>query len=350
MTQEVPEVLYCTAKDGTRIAYSVEGEGPPLLFCHYVYSFSLSHRLPNYEETIKRLGEGRQLIRYDLRGTGLSQREVDDLSPAADVSDIAAIVDAMEMERFFILGATAGGARAIEYAATYPDQVGGLVLYESFPCLLDVYPRQLLQAFAHLSRTDWELATHSLSDVAIRQLDAEEEIQWARLINDSVTGDTMARMIEASMELDVSELLNRVQCPTLVCHSRNDPLWPFELGARLAAGIPNARFVPLEGDRNGPFTEPEAALGVISGFLDELQSSREYSAEVAAIPQKALTPRETEVLRLIAAGMTSKEISQHLSLSIRTVGRHITNIYDKIGARGRADATAYALRQGLAEE
>jgi DNA-binding CsgD family transcriptional regulator len=68
------------------------------------------------------------------------------------------------------------------------------------------------------------------------------------------------------------------------------------------------------------------------------------------MPAAPLTPRETEILRLIAAGQTSKEISRTLSLSIRTVGRHITNIYEKIGARSRADATAYAVRHRIATE
>jgi DNA-binding NarL/FixJ family response regulator len=124
--------------------------------------------------------------------------------------------------------------------------------------------------------------------------------------------------------------------------------WPFGLGRRLAEGIPNARLVPLEGDAGGAFTDPDSAIEAIEAFLQEqLALSPATSTEPHAGSGKPLTARETEVLRLVAAGLTSKEISQELSVSVRTVGRHITNVYDKIGARSRAEATAYALRNGL---
>jgi pimeloyl-ACP methyl ester carboxylesterase/DNA-binding CsgD family transcriptional regulator len=321
------------------------------VLCHYVYSFSLTNRIPQYHEALKSIGRGRQLIRYDLRGTGLSQRDVDDLSPAADVRDIEAVVRALNVERFNLLGVSVGGARAIEYAALHADKVAALILYETFPRLLDVYPRELLQAFALLCRTKWDVATRTVPDVSVRLFEVEEEKRWAGLINDSVTGETMARMMELGMDLDVSGLLPRVACPTLVCHSRNDLLWPFELGVRLAEGIPNARLVTLDGDRAGPFTDPQSAIDAMDAFLREQAPVLGPSAtEPGDTAKKPLTPRETEVLRLIAAGLTSKEISHQLSVSVRTVGRHITNIYDKIGARSRADATSYALRNGLTEQ
>jgi pimeloyl-ACP methyl ester carboxylesterase/DNA-binding CsgD family transcriptional regulator len=351
MTREgQPEVRYCTAEDGVRIAYSVEGEGPPLLFCHYIYSFSLSHSVPSYDEAIAKIGHGRQLIRYDVRGTGLSQREVEDLSPAGDIRDIEAVVRALNLESFVMFGAVAGGFRAVDYAALHPDMVTGLVLYEAFPRMLDAYPRPLLQAFAQLCRVDWPLASRSVTDVAVRHLGAKEARRWGQLVFDSVTGEMMARMIEASMDLDVSDLLHRVECPTLVCHSRNDPLWPSQLGVRMAEQIPNARLVLLDGDSNGPFTDPQSAIDVMNSFLEELPSPATPTPMGTGAPAKALTPRETEILRLIARGLTSSEISGQLSLSVRTVGRHITNMYDKIGARSRAEATAWALREGVTEE
>jgi DNA-binding CsgD family transcriptional regulator len=157
----------------------------------------------------------------------------------------------------------------------------------------------------------------------------------------------MARLIEAHVELDVRHLLPQVTCPTLVCHSRNDPLWPFDLGVSMAEAIPHARLVPLDGDWGGPFTGPQGAIDAMDAFLLEVLPDSATPAPPASRP---LTTREIEIVRLIAAGRTSKEISQLLSLSVRTVGRHITNIYDKIGARGRADATSYALRHGLTKE
>lgn len=338
------EIRYCTTEDGVRIAYSVEGEGPPLLFVHYVYAFSLSHLVPSYDDDVKRIASGHQLIRYDMRGTGLSQRDTDDFSPAAQLKDMEAVAEALRLHRFTLLGAAAGGPRTIAYAAAHPDQVAGLILYASFARLLDVFPREQLQAFATLAATNWQFATRTLADISVRSHDEQEGLRWARLTEQSTSGKNMARIIEANIDGDVSDLLPRVECPTLVCHSRNDALWPFDLGRRLAEGIPNARLFAFDGDRGGPFTDSDQAIDAMQAFLKELASA-DSAGDAETRP---LTPREIEILRLIAAGMTSQEISRHLKVSVRTVGRHITNIYNKIDARGRADATAYALRHGLA--
>lgn len=342
-------VRYCTTEDGVRIAYCVEGEGPPLLFVHYVYAFSLSHLVPLYNDAIRRIGEGRSLIRYDMRGSGLSQREVDDFSPDAAIRDIHAVVRALGLERVAILGAASGGGRAIDYTAHHPESVAALILYEAYPKLSEIFPRELLHSFALLARANWRNATRSLSDIATRTRDEVEQLQWMQLTQDSISGENMARLVEAHLDYDVSDLLARVQCPALVCHSRNDVQWPFALGRRLAEGIANARLVPLEGDAGGAFTDPDSAIQTMTDFLSEWQPASLLAPE-SDQQGKPLTPRETEILRFIASGMTSKEISERLHLSVRTVGRHITNIYDKIGARGRADATSYALRHGLAEK
>lgn len=344
------EVRYCTTEDGVRIAYSVEGEGPPLFLVHWVYSFSLSHTVPTFDAAIRRLGQGRRLIRYDMRGTGLSQRNVDDLSFDACTRDIDAVVSALDLRRFTMLGAAVGGARAIEYAAFHPDRVSALILYETFPRLLDAFPRQVLDAFVQLARADWRLATRTFVDAGVRRQNEQEGLRWAEMLESSITGETLARLMETQAELDVSELLPSIQCPTLVCHSRNDPLWPLEFGMRMAEAIPDARFAPLEGDSGGPFTEPESALEAMEAFLSEVQPAATAVATPQVVLAKPLTPRETEVLKLMATGLTSKEISSELSLSVRTVGRHITNIYDKIGTRSRAAATAFALRHGIARE
>jgi len=343
------EVRYATAEDGVRIAYCVEGKGPPLLFVHYVYSFSMAHFVPKFDDTIRRIGRGRRLIRYDQRGTGLSQREVDDLSPAAAIWDMEAVVRDLSLERFAIMGVTLGGLRAIEYTARHPDQVAALLLFNAFPRLLDVFPREMLQALAQLCRANWQLAARTLTDAGARGEDEREGLRWADVLQNSITGETMARLTEAQMEFDVSHLLGRIECPTLISQSREDPQYRFALGEGLAAAIPTAELAPLDGDVGRPVFSSQSVIDNMEAFL---RRSMPAAGEEPGATRRtgSLSVREIEILRLIAAGQTSKEISRQLSLSIRTVGRHITNIYDKIGARGRADATAYAHRHGLTEE
>jgi DNA-binding CsgD family transcriptional regulator len=160
----------------------------------------------------------------------------------------------------------------------------------------------------------------------------------------------MARFIEGHADEDLTPLLEKIQCPTLVCHSVDDVYIPFALGRRMAELIPNARLVPFEGEPGGIFNN-DPAIEAIDSFLPrQVPSAVRADEAVTDAPAPSLTPREVELLRLIAAGRTSGEISRELSLSIRTVGRHITNIYNKIGARSRSEATSYAIRHGIARE
>lgn len=343
-------VDYCTTEDGVRIAFCAEGDGPPLLLTHFVYAFSLSHHVPTFHEALQRLGRGRRFIRYDIRGTGLSDRDVEDMSPEGQIRDLEAVVRAAGLQEFTLMGVAHGGVRAIEYAARHPGQVSGLVLYETYPCATAVFTKEMLTAVTGLARADWRLATRAMVDTGIRRDDETEGLRWAQMLEESISGEAMARNIELTMDHDVRDMLPLIKCRTLVCHSRNDRLYPFSLAEEMARRIPDARLVPLEAEPGGPFTDPTEAIGAIDMFLPGARATSTDGVGVGPTPIGKLTAREMEILKLVAAGRTSGEISNELSLSIRTVGRHITNIYHKIGARGRADATAYALRHGIANE
>jgi DNA-binding CsgD family transcriptional regulator/pimeloyl-ACP methyl ester carboxylesterase len=337
-----------------RIAYSVEGEGPPLLFLQFLYSFSTTHLVPTLDQALRRICRGRRLVRYDIRGSGLSQREVDDISPAADMLDMEAVVRAAGLERLTILAAGNGGPRGIQYSAHHPEEVTGLVLYGAFSSVRDAYGISV-EPFAQLARANWEVASHATVAVGIRRRDEQEGLRWAEMVRASIGGENYARYLEQHADQDVTSLLSCIKCPTLVCHSVDNGHVPFTLGQRMAELIPDACLVALDGEDGGVFTDPDAAVDAILNFLPApLPLAPEPAIDVrpsvdGSSPSR-LTPRETEVLCLIAAGQTSKEISRNLSLSIRTVGRHITNIYEKIGARSRADATAYAVRHRIATE
>jgi DNA-binding CsgD family transcriptional regulator len=189
-----------------------------------------------------------------------------------------------------------------------------------------------------------------MSYTGVRERDENEGRLWAELIRRSATGENVARIFESHADLDATDLLPSIKCPTVVCHSLTDSEFPFALAQKMAEAIPNAQMVPLESG-SGPFVNPGANLEVLDRYLPPPRGGAPPSTRQARRAQaSALTPRETEILRLIAGGMTSKEISASLSLSIRTVGRHVTNIYEKIGAHNRADATAYALRHGITRE
>jgi pimeloyl-ACP methyl ester carboxylesterase len=208
------------------------------------------------------------LVRYDARGNGLSDRTVDEISFDAFVSDLEAVVDATGIKRFALLGISQGCSVSIAYAVRHPERVSHLILYGGFAVGRNKRARSAAQkeedaALVTLVRVGW-----GKENAAFRQLftsqfmpgATKEQADWFNeLERVSVTGDVAARILEAVGETDITTLLPQVSVPTLVLHARDDARVPFEAGRRMAAGIPGARFVALDG-RNHLFLETEPAF------------------------------------------------------------------------------------------
>jgi len=174
----------------------------------------------------------------------------------------------------------------------------------------------------------------------------------ARLMRECVSQESAKNYFAVIRAFDVVPILPEVCTPTLVLHRESIPYPEPEVARHLASAIPDARLMLLAGASLAPYLEDkEEALAAVEEFV--LKSGKPGAqptppSTIATAPVAGnLTPREVEVLRLIATGRTNAEISRELVLSMRTVARHITNIYGKIGARGKADATAYAIRHGV---
>jgi DNA-binding NarL/FixJ family response regulator len=162
----------------------------------------------------------------------------------------------------------------------------------------------------------------------------------------NATTPTNARAtMEVSAAIDVSADLPRVSAPALVIQSRSSRQLPAELTQGLAAALPNGRIGLMAGKATSIFAEEaDADVDLILDFLTDAAAAPRPKASSDG---SGLTPREVEVLRLVAGGESNAEIAHRLGLSVHTVERHAANVYRKLGARGRADATAYAVRRGL---
>ena len=260
------EVRYCTTEDGARIAYCVEGEGPPFVMAPFsVNSFTLAHMVPAYEGVVRDLERSHQLIQFDARGSGASQRDVAGVSILAVIEDPSAVVEAVGLQRFALWGCSRGAANTIRYAARHPERVDKLVLYAPFVRTLDAQTRETLQAFAQMARANWEMTARAFADTDLRRRSEEIGLRYAEWTLKSVSGETMAAFSESCIEMDATSSLQDVQCPTLVLHRRDDVNYP--LGQRIAAAIPGARFVPLPegslfvGDQKMVVDAIEAFLG-----------------------------------------------------------------------------------------
>lgn len=250
------EIKFCSTADGTGIAYSAVGTGPPFVkAANWLNHLELDWTSPVWNHWLSEFGRGQRLIRYDERGTGLSDRKVVDLSLDAFVDDLRSVVEATGIERFPLLGISQGGPVAAAYAARYPASVSHLILYGSFAAgwkRAGLRQAELEKREAQLSliKQGWDS-----TNPAIRQLftttclpdgNREEHASFNELQRESVSALGAARIFEAIGELDVTEQLSELDLPVLVMHAKNDELVPFDEGRRLASMIPNAKFVPLE--------------------------------------------------------------------------------------------------------
>ncbi len=273
------EIGFCRASDGVRIAYAVSGEGPPLVKAsHWLNHLEFDWESPVWRPMIEAFTSNYFFIRYDERGNGLSDWQVDDFSLDAFVDDMEAVVEAVGIERFALFGQSHGCPTSIAYAVRHPDRVSHLVLYGGFArgarkrgTRLDL---EREEAITRLIREGWGQDNPAFRQIFTSQLmpDASsEQMDWFNDLQRVTTSpENAAKLRIAIDEIDICALLPRVRVPTLVLHRRGDARQPFEEGRYLASMIPNARFVALEG-RNHVLLEqePEWArfLSEISRFL-----------------------------------------------------------------------------------
>ncbi|MCH7998003.1 MAG: adenylate/guanylate cyclase domain-containing protein [Chloroflexi bacterium] len=266
-----PRIQYAKTKDGVSIAYATSGQGPPLVVCPTGWlQFSLYRQVPSFNALMERLGTGRLLVEYDARGTGLSERNVKDFSLEARLQDLEAVVQAARIGRFALFATLLNGVVAIAYAARHQRQVSQLILYGTFSRGAEVMPSKRLNPLIELCRSNWELASQVFSDMSLREQQPDVALQQSEFLRASCSGEVAAEMLAQGVEIDVGDLLPLIKAPTLVIHRRGDAIVPSALGQKLAAGIPNARFVPLEGTIHAPHLgDTDAVVGAIDEFLGE---------------------------------------------------------------------------------
>jgi pimeloyl-ACP methyl ester carboxylesterase len=345
-----PQIQYATSAGGVKIAHCVTGSGPPLIHmspmpCSHIQKEWTHPPTRSYYES---LSSRLQLIRYDCRGAGLSDRDISDYSAEAHARDIIAVAEHQGLRQFALLGFGHSGTVAIQFAAQHPDLVSHLVLWCSYPRAADYGLAPRVRAMRALMDEDWDFFTRTQGFQLSQYKGGPTSTWFVEWVRESISEDGYKAAFHELRKMDVTALMPKVRAPTLVLHRTGLTSITVEMAKEIAATIPGARLMLIDGEWISPFIGPGA--GEIVGAVHKLVLEAPAPALIATAgpDPSVLTPRETEVLRLVASGMTSREISEVLSLSVRTVGRHITNIYNKISARTRADAAAYAIRHHLA--
>ena len=272
---------YCRSWDGTQLAYASSGTGPPLVkTANWLSHLEFDWRSPVWRHWLEGFSRDHTLIRYDERGCGLSQREVDEISFETWVRDLEAVVDAAGLDRFVLLGLSRGASIAIAYAARHPERVTRLVLYGGYARgreRRDVDEDKLeeIQMLYQLVRLGWGKENPAFRQVFTTLFIPEgtpEQLAWFNeLQRISASPQTASRIIQSSAQIDVTDLAKKVKAPALVLHVRQDALISFKESRLLAELIPGARFVLLEG-KNHLLLENEPAWGQfmaeVEAFLD----------------------------------------------------------------------------------
>jgi pimeloyl-ACP methyl ester carboxylesterase len=250
------EIHFCTTGDKVRIAYATVGEGPPLVkAANWLSHLEFDWSSPIWRHLLAEFARDHTFVRYDERGNGLSDWKVADLSFEAWVEDLESVVKAAGVDHFPLLGISQGGAVAIAYAVRYPEKVSRLILYgayaQGWAARESAEEIEQRQAQLTLVKLGW-----GKDNPAFRQLwttlyapDATPEQQQS--FNDlqrvSTSPENAVKLLSVMGNIDVVDLLPQVKVPTLVLHCRDESGVPFEQGRLLAASIPGAQFVPLNG-------------------------------------------------------------------------------------------------------
>ncbi len=269
-----PHIQYAQTKDGVSIAFNVRGQGTPLLFTPgWISHLEINLGHPQFRAVLEGLAAGgrRQVITYDGRGTGLSDREVEDISIPARVRDIEALVDHLNLTSFVLFAWSMDGPPAIIYTAEHPEKVSHLILYGSFARSFGQRREDLCRALLALMKAEWSVGSKTVVEFTSPGVDKEAADFAAQYFRLSASAEMATGILEEGMfRADITEYLPKLTMPTLVMHRREDSAVSFECGRQLATLIPNSRFVPLPGNAHAPHIgDFQPALQAIDEFLGE---------------------------------------------------------------------------------
>jgi pimeloyl-ACP methyl ester carboxylesterase/DNA-binding CsgD family transcriptional regulator len=356
MSQSWQKIRFCASADGTRIAYAMCGNGPPLVWVQlWTHHLELDWQSQVWHPWLTLLAKDHTLVRYDWRGCGLSDRERVQFSFDRFAEDMDGVIAASGVDRFVLFGmGGAGGGLAMSYAVRHPGRVTHLILYgcnTRGPLGDNPTAEQEAEAQARLKVMELGWPNENpgygqfFSSMHIPDATAEQSRSFNELLRQTTSPANAVALLNAYNRSNVQEIVPRVRCSTLVLHSRADSIIPLEQGRRVAALIPGARFVPLD-SRNRILLETEPAWRQFDEALGDFLPGRPVSSP--AVPGLGdLTARERGILEVVAEGLDNYEIAARLKISEKTVRNHVSTIFSKLNIKSRAQAVALARDAGL---
>jgi pimeloyl-ACP methyl ester carboxylesterase/DNA-binding CsgD family transcriptional regulator len=343
-------IRYLSTPDGVRLAWAEAGSGPSLVkAANWLSHLEFDWESPVWRHWIRFFTDHFRFVRYDERGCGMSDWKVGDLSQQRWADDLEAVIDAAQLEGpLLLLGISQGAATCVRYAVRHPERVSRMILYGAYARGVDRRENpegaRLYRAIIDMAQLGWATGNPAFRQVFTSRFVPganEEQLRWFNdLCAKTTSPEIAAALLEARASVDVTELLSEIRMPTLVIHSRDDQITPLEEGRRLAAGIPGAEFVELDSS-NHVLLEHEPAWQRFCDVVREFTrvGSPAHSDHAAFA---SLSPRERQILALIADGLSNAEIAGTLGISDKTVRNHLSSVFDKLGVWSRAQAIVFA--------
>jgi len=335
---EPPPVQYITTRDGFNIAYAVSGEGQPLVLVPWMFSHIEAYWKQDswYRPWLHALASRFRLIQFDGRGQGLSTRGLPEDTSLADLlRDLEELLDALQPGPVVLMSVSFACHLAVLYAAAHPDRVSALIL--SVGSVANEARSKAM--YEGLVRENWQSFLLNQGASAGSRADARDILER---LSQTVTQSDFVIWQRAYRPSDLTQVLPGIRTPTLVLHPRGFVNLPQTESVKLAAALANGRLVVTDG--SSALGDVDQGIAAIERFLADIPAQ---PVRPAAAESAGLSAREIEVLRLIAVGKSNQQIADELVISLNTVARHVSNIFDKTGAANRTEAASYAHRHGL---
>lgn len=355
MKKITQRIRYVRTGDGVRLAWAEAGEGQVLVkAANWMTHLEFDWESPVWRHWIRFFSNYYRFVRHDERGCGMTDWSVGDLSSERWIEDLEAVIAASDPQKpFALLGISQGAATCIAYTLKYPERVSNLILYGGYARGAfhrdDPDKERMYRAMTELVRLGWGSDNPAFRQVFTSRFvpgASDEQIDWFNeLCGKTTSPEIAAQLLEARAQVNITPLLGKVRTPTLVLHSRDDDVIPIVEGHILAAGIPNAEFIELD-SKNHVLLETEPAWERFCSEVLEFTGIK-GSKYVEDPAFAALTPRQREVLTLLAEGLGNAQIATRLSISEKTVRNHVSNLFDKLGVWTRSQAIVFAHDHGF---
>jgi pimeloyl-ACP methyl ester carboxylesterase/DNA-binding CsgD family transcriptional regulator len=350
-------IAFARSQDKTTIAYALSGEGPPLVRAG-TWLTHLHHdwESPIWAHWLRFMSERHTLVRYDPRGSGLSQTDVGDIAFDDWVADLEAVVDRLELQSFPLFGMSQGAAVAAEYAIRHPQRVSHLTLYA--PLLTGWHGRtdqhsQQWQAMEELVLAGWGDTNMAFPAMFAHFFLPESSPQmrhwYAELQRKSASKEVARHFVSAVGKLSAFKRLKQIRVPTLVIQIAREQVISPRSATGAAGEIPGSQFVSIDSSNHILLENEPGWQEFKAVFARHVPGATAPQRRDAAARERVeqLSTREQKILGEIAKGLSNREIADGLFISEKTVRNHITSVFDKLGVTSRAQAIVLAKEAGL---